>query len=131
LKRIIEGFQAKTGNTVIVEPQAWDTLTAKFLAAHSAGNAPDVIWINSEDMGGALQAKALEPFENLFMRDWTDAELADVQDRFWEYVTKDGKHYQMSFSRNYVAVLYRKDLRDAGCARAEQDSARNGSKRTA
>jgi multiple sugar transport system substrate-binding protein len=110
LKQIVEGYQAKTGITVTVEPQAWDTLTAKFLAAHSAGNAPDLIWVNSEDMGGALKANALEPFENLFMKDWTDAEKKDVQDRFWEYGAKDGKHYQMSFSRNYVAILYRKDL---------------------
>ena len=114
LKTIIEKYEAANpGINVVVEPQAWDTLTAKFLAAHVSGNAPDLIWVNSEDMGSVLAAGALEPFENLFMDSWTEEELADVQDRFWDYGAGDGNHYQMGFSRNYVGVLYRKDLLEA------------------
>lgn len=114
LKTIIEKFETNNpGVKVVVEPQAWDTLTAKFMAAHVSGNAPDLIWVNSEDMGSVLAAGALEPFENLFMQDWTAEELADVTDSFWEYGANDGSHYQMGFSRNYVGVLYRKDLLEA------------------
>ncbi len=111
LKSIIDSFEAENPDiNVVVEPQAWDTLTAKFMAAHVSGNAPDLIWVNSEDMGGVLGAQALEPFENMFLKDWTAEDLEDVADRFWEYGSKDGLHYQMGFSRNYVGVLYRKDL---------------------
>lgn len=111
LKSIIDSFEAENPDIkVVVEPQAWDTLTAKFMAAHVSGNAPDLIWVNSEDMGGVLGAQALEPFENMFLKDWTAEDLEDVTDRFWEYGSKDGLHYQMGFSRNYVGVLYRKDL---------------------
>lgn len=111
LKTIIEKFEEMNpGVDVVVEPQTWDTLTAKFLAAHVSGNAPDLIWVNSEDMASVLEAGALEPFENLFMKDWTEEDLADVQDRFWDYGADDGNHYQMGFSRNYVGILYRKDL---------------------
>ena len=114
LKTIIEKFEEMNpGVRIVVEPQAWDTLTAKFLAAHVSGNAPDLIWVNSEDMASVLEAGALEPFENLFMKDWTEEELADVQDRFWDYGADDGNHYQMGFSRNYVGILYRKDLLEA------------------
>ncbi len=111
LKTIIEKFEAANPQVkVVVEAQAWDTLTAKFMAANVSGNAPDLIWVNSEDMGSVLGAGALEPFENLFMKDWTQADLADVTDSFWAYGAGDGAHYQMGFSRNYVGVLYRKDL---------------------
>jgi multiple sugar transport system substrate-binding protein len=111
LKSIIDSFETENPDIkVVVEPQAWDTLTAKFMAAHVSGNAPDLIWVNSEDMGGVLGAQALAPFENMFLKDWTAEDLEDVADRFWEYGSKDGLHYQMGFSRNYVGVLYRKDL---------------------
>lgn len=110
LKQMIENFEQKNNAEVIVEAQAWDTLTAKFMAAHSSGNAPDVIWINSEDLGSILKVNALEPFENLFLDGWTEEEYADISDRFWEYGAEAGKHYQMGFSRNYVGILYRKDL---------------------
>ena len=114
LKSVIDSFEAENPDVkVVVEPQAWDTLTAKFMAAHVAGNAPDLIWVNSEDMGGVLGAQALEPFENMFLKDWTAEDLEDVADRFWEYGATDGLHYQMGFSRNYVGVIYRKDLLEA------------------
>lgn len=110
LKQIIDNFEKENGVEVVVESQAWDTLTAKFMAAHTSGNAPDIIWINSEDLGSILKMKAIEPFENLFMKEWSKDDLNDVTDQFWDYGTEDGKHYQMGFSRNYVGILYRKDL---------------------
>lgn len=110
LRQMIENFEEENNVDIIVEAQAWDTLTAKFMAAHTSGNAPDIIWVNSEDMGAILEMDALEPFENLFMKEWTEEEIEDVSDRFWDYGADDGKHYQMGFSRNYVGVMYRKDL---------------------
>lgn len=110
LAKLIDDYYAQTGVRVVVEPQAWDTLTAKFLAAQATGSAPDLIWVNSEDMGSILNANALEPLENLFVADWDQQTLEDISDSFWEYASRDGKHYQIGFSRNYVGVVYRKDL---------------------
>lgn len=110
LAKLIDDYYAQTGVKVVVEPQAWDTLTAKFLAAHATGSAPDLIWVNSEDMGSVLNANALEPLENLFVADWDQQMLDDISDSFWDYASRNGEHYQIGFSRNYVGVVYRKDL---------------------
>jgi multiple sugar transport system substrate-binding protein len=115
LKQIIENFKNEYNIDVVVEPQVWDVMTAKFFAAHNAGNAPDIQWVNMDDMGTAIKQKALEPFENLFMKDWTDEQLKNVQDSFWDYGSVDGLHYQMGFSRNYIGIIYREDLlKEAG-----------------
>ena len=78
LAKLIDNYYAQTGVRVVVEPQAWDTLTAKFLAAQATGSAPDLIWVNSEDMGSILNANALEPLENLFVADWDQQTLEDA-----------------------------------------------------
>lgn len=115
LKQIIEDFEKDFKIKVVVEPQVWDVMTAKFFAASNAGNAPDIQWVNMDDMGTAVKQNTLEPFENLFMKDWTPDQLANVQDSFWDYGSVDGKHYQMGFSRNYIGIIYREDLlKEAG-----------------
>lgn len=73
LKQMIETFEAENpGIKIVVEPQDWEQMTPKFFAAHAAGNAPDIIWCIMDEMGAALDLGALEPLENLFLKDWTD-----------------------------------------------------------
>jgi multiple sugar transport system substrate-binding protein len=111
LKQIIDDFQAANpGVTVTVEPQTWDVMTGKFFAAHQAGNAPDVIWVLQDELGAALKLGALEPFENTFLPDWTAEDIADVDDAFWDMGATDAGHHQVSLSRNYFGIIYRKDL---------------------
>lgn len=111
LKQIIDNFHAANPNiTVNVEPQVWDTLGTKFLAAHQTKSAPDIIWITMDDFGTALMHGALTDFESLFLKDWTAEEIADVEDAYWSFGAKDGKHYQFTLSRNYIGILYREDL---------------------
>jgi multiple sugar transport system substrate-binding protein len=115
LKQIIDNFEKEYNIKVVVEPQVWDVMTAKFFAAHQAGNAPDIQWVNVDDMGTAVKMNALEPLENLFVKDWTEEQLADIYDSFWEFGSVDGKHYQIGFSRNYIGIIYREDLlKEAG-----------------
>lgn len=115
LKQILDGFEKEYKIKVIVEPQVWDVMTSKFFAANNAGNAPDIQWVNMDDMGTAIKQKTLVPFEDLFMKDWTPEQLADVEGSFWDYGSVDGKHYQMGFSRNYIGIIYREDiLKEAG-----------------
>ena len=113
LKEMIDAFEAKYGIDVVVEPQTWSTMSAKFLTAAQAGNAPDVIWINVDDMGTAIKMGVLEPFENMFMKDWTEEMRADAQTPFFDFGVTDGLHYQMGFSRNFIGIMYRSDVFEA------------------
>ncbi|MDO4549452.1 MAG: sugar ABC transporter substrate-binding protein [Clostridia bacterium] len=110
LKQMMDSFEAEYGVKVIVEPQTWSTMTAKFFTAAASGDAPDVQWINVDDMGTAIKLGVLEPFENLFMKDWTEEQLADAASPFFEFGVTDGLHYQMGFSRNFIGIMYRSDL---------------------
>ena len=111
LKQMLESFKAKYPDVkVTVEPQTWDVMTGKFFAAHKAGNAPDVMWVLQDELGTAIKLGTLEPFENLFLKDWSAEEIADVDDAFWSMGASDGKHYQAALSRNYFGIIYREDL---------------------
>ena len=95
---------------VNVESLQWDTMTAKFFAAAQTNEAPDVIWINGMDLGQAIQLGVVEPFENLFLKDWTEEQIADIDDARFQYGTTDGNHYQIHLSTNIFGILYRADL---------------------
>ncbi len=111
LGEIIKNFETENPNIkIVVEPQDWEQMTPKFFAAHAAGNAPDIIWCIMDEMGAALDLGALEPLENLFLKDWTQEEIADIDDSFFNFGTRDGLHYQITHSRNYMAFYYRADL---------------------
>lgn len=111
LKQIITNFEQDNPDVkVVVEPQTWDVMTGKFFAADKAGNAPDVMWVLQDELGAAIDQGTLEPFENLFLKDWTPEDIADVDDAFWSMGAKDGKHYQAALSRNYFGIIYRADL---------------------
>lgn len=111
LNQIIETFEAEHPDIqIVVEPQDWTSMSTKFFAAHAAGNAPDICWIIMDEMGAALDLNALEPLENLAFGTWSDEEIADIDDAFWQFGTRDDKHYQITFSRNYITLYYRADL---------------------
>ncbi len=95
---------------VTIESQQWDTMTAKFFAAAQTGTAPDVIWVNGLDLGEAVQLGVVEPFENLFLKDWTPEEISDIDDARFRYGEKDGKHYQLHLSTNVYGIVYRADI---------------------
>lgn len=96
--------------TVRIESLEWDTMTAKFFAATQTGEAPDVIWVNGLNLGEAIQLGVVEPFENLFLKDWTDEQFADLDDVRFEYGATDDVHYQLHLSTNVYGIVYREDL---------------------
>jgi multiple sugar transport system substrate-binding protein len=111
LKTVIDNFEAANpGVKVEVEPQNWGTMTAKFLAAAASRTAPDICWCLQDEMGGVLDANALEPFENLFLKNWTPAQIEDISDAQWDFAVRDGRHYQITLSKNMIIILYREDL---------------------
>ena len=113
LSQIIAKFESEHPDIkIVVEPQDWASMSTKFFAAHAAGNAPDICWIIMDEFGAALDLNALEPLENLCFGEWTDEQVADIDDAFWKFGTRDDQHYQITFSRNYVTLYYRADLFD-------------------
>ena len=111
LQQIIDKFEAEHPDIdIVVEPQDWASMSTKFFAAHAAGNAPDICWIIMDEFGAALDLNALEPLENLSIGKWSEEQVADINDAFWQFGTRDDKHYQITFSRNYVTLYYRADL---------------------
>lgn len=111
LKKMIDTFEDENpGTKVVVEPQDWNTMTAKFLAAYSSNNAPDIIWCARDELSGVLDAKALEPLENLFLKDWSKDDIADIDDAYYKFAERDGKHYALTVNKNAIGILYREDL---------------------
>lgn len=113
LKQMITEFEADNpGVKVKVEPKNYATMTAEFLTAHATNAAPDIIWCARDNLSGVLDAGALEPLENLFLDDWNAAEIADIDDAFFKFGERDGKHYTLTLNKNALVMFYRADLLD-------------------
>ncbi len=117
LKQMITEFEADNpGVHIVVEPKNWQTMTAEFLAAAATGTAPDIMWCSTGLLYGCIRDGLLTPYEELFMKDWTPEQIADVDDAFFKFGEKDGKHYTLGLSKNAVVLYYRADLlKAAGC----------------
>lgn len=116
LKKMMDEFEAENpGTKVVVEPQDWSTMTGKFLAASTTGEAPDIMWCARDEIFGVLNAGALEPLENLFMGEWSPDEVEDVNDGYLKFGERDGKHYTLTLNKNCTGFFYREDLlKEAG-----------------
>ena len=113
LKKMIENYQTKYPNvTVTVEPQQWQTMTAKFVASAEAGNAPDIGWCIHYEGATVIAQNLYVPFEDLFLNEWSEEDKADIDDVFWR-MSPDGKHYCVYLNRNLYGIIYRKDLFEA------------------
>lgn len=117
LKQMIQEFEADNpGVHIVVEPKNWQTMTAEFLAAASTGTAPDIMWCSTGLLYGCIENGLLTPYEELFMKDWSAEQVADVDDAFFKFGEKNGKHYTLGLSKNAVVLYYRADLLEkAGC----------------
>ncbi|SFZ85417.1 multiple sugar transport system substrate-binding protein [Devosia enhydra] len=114
LAKIITQYEAANpGTKILVEPQVWDQMTPKFLAAHATGNAPDVIWVVTDFLGDAIASGSLADLNELFINDWPAERVADNAGAYWDLTSVDGKQHAIFVSRNYISLMYRKDLLDA------------------
>ena len=116
LAKIISDFEAKNpGTKIVVETQIWDQLSTKFIAAHGAGNAPDIAWVHNEQLAAAIKVGALANINELFVNSWPQADRDDVNDAFWNYGTTATQRYMIAHSRNYFGMMYRPSmLKEAG-----------------
>jgi len=116
LAEIIQRFEAgNPGVKIQVEPQVWDQMTPKFLAAHRAGNAPDLIWVVTDLLGDAQRTGSLADLNELFASKWPADMVAERKDGYWKVCERDGKLLCLFHSRNYYGLIYRIDhFREAG-----------------
>ncbi|MGN6466444.1 MAG: ABC transporter substrate-binding protein [Rhizobiaceae bacterium] len=116
LGKIIKNYEAANpGVHIVVEPQVWDQMSPKFLAANATGNAPDIIWVVTDFLGDAIKSGSLADLNDLFIDKWSKERLADNASPYWDLTNVDGKQYTLFASRNYIALGYRKDfLKEAG-----------------
>jgi multiple sugar transport system substrate-binding protein len=116
LKQLIEGFEAENpGVKIQVEPQVWNQMSDKFLAAHQTGTAPDVVWLHSTRVIDAIKLGALANLDDLFVKNWTPEEVADMDGPFWRLGAGEHEHYHIVHSRSAIGQFYRVDLfKEAG-----------------
>ena len=51
LQKMIDRFESENpGVKIVVEPQQWDTMTGKFMAAATSGEAPDIMWCARDEL---------------------------------------------------------------------------------
>lgn len=121
LAKIITEFEAANPEIdMVVEPQVWDQMTPKFLAAHGAGTAPDIIWVVTDFLGDAIASGSLADLNGLFLKDWSVEKKAGYKDAYWDLTEVDGKQHGIFASRNYIAMLYRPDLLAAAGVKVDE-----------
>ena len=108
LKQIITDFEtANPGIRIQVEPIPYQELARQFAAAVSAGNGPDLIWLEAVD-SEMIQQGAVADMAKLF-----EAEKADFLPDLYKAAGygEDGKVYGMVLWPSPTNVIfYRKDL---------------------
>ncbi|MGE0798306.1 MAG: ABC transporter substrate-binding protein [Lautropia sp.] len=112
LKRIIAGFEAANpGIRIRVESQVWFTLAEKFVMAHRSRSAPDIGWVNGENMGLLLNSGVAADLGPLITDRWTDAQRADlVLPQAYAWLKKDGKQHAVPVMALSLVLFYRRDL---------------------
>lgn len=112
LKQIIEKFEARNpGVKIKVENQVWFTLAEKFVMAHRARSAPDIGWVNGENMGLLINSNVAEDLGPLITSKWTPAMRRDqVLPQANEWLKKDGKQHALPIMALSIVLFYRRDL---------------------
>lgn len=114
LKKLIEGFENEhPGVTVTVNTTAFSDLDAKFMAACVTGDAPDLIQFSPASLSTFIDAGYLEAFEDNFMSDWSDDEIALYNNANFNVTDDAGKHYVMTLFESFFLIYYRADLFEA------------------
>ena len=112
LKQMIETFEAKNPNIKIrVEPQVWTTLAEKFVLGHNTRNAPDIGWVNAENLGLILNTDAAADLKPLVLDGWSAERRADLAiPAALDAVTVDKRVLAMPLMASTWTLMYRRDL---------------------
>lgn len=106
LAQLIKDFEtANPGTKVQVEQQVWDQMTPKFLAAHAARSAPDLIWVNSDLLGKAIDAGSLADISAAF----TGEDMKDLDNSLVRAARNGPALYAVGQSYTIMGILARAD----------------------
>lgn len=120
LKTMIESFEkSNPGTKIKVEPQVWTTLGEKFVLGHNAGNAPDISWINAENLGLILNTDAAADLQPVVEK-WSPERKADMTTPgALASVTVNDKLLAMPLMSITWVLMYRSDLLEQAGLKAE------------
>lgn len=112
LAQMIENFEAANPDIKVkVEPQVWTTLAEKFVLGHGSGSAPDIGWVNAENLGLVLNTDAAADLNPLVTDKWDAARRDEmVSPKVLEAVTVDGELKALPIMAITWVMMYRKDL---------------------
>lgn len=119
LRQMIESFERANPNLRIrVEPQVWTTMAERFVLAANARNAPDIAWVNDNNLAllmGNDVAADLKPTVDA----WPQARRADqILPAAMEAATQRGRLLAMPLMATSFVLMVRGDLlRAAGLTR--------------
>ncbi|MGE0718593.1 MAG: ABC transporter substrate-binding protein [Alphaproteobacteria bacterium] len=117
LQRIVADFEAKNPDVKIkVESQVWFTLAEKFVMAHRSRSAPDIGWVNGENMGLLINSGVAADLGPLVTGKWSDAMRGDlILPQAYDWLKIDGKQHAVPIMALSLVLFYRADLfREAG-----------------
>ena len=111
LKTLIANFEAAhPGTKIEVEPQNYQTMVDKFYAAHQTKTAPDVMFIYTSRLFDGIKIGAFANLNELFVKNWSAEDVADVDGAFWRYGATPTARYQVTISPTVICQFYRTDL---------------------
>jgi len=115
LRQMIESFErANPGVRVRVEPQVFSELMQKFLAGHATGSAPDIIWVNTENMGALTRSGAAADLQAAFINLWSPPERDDFFVKAgWDAGLVGNRRFAVPLFHATTSVAYRRDLFEA------------------
>jgi ABC-type glycerol-3-phosphate transport system substrate-binding protein len=111
-KQIEEKFKAQSPNISIQwEQTGWETIGEKYMAAWSAGTAPDISLFSPANTTQAVRLGSLEDLNPAF-KQWAEKDQKDLSKAWWDTGTYDGKKYIAPLLLFGDMLLYRKSLFD-------------------
>uniref|UniRef100_Q11FZ0 Carbohydrate ABC transporter substrate-binding protein, CUT1 family n=1 Tax=Chelativorans sp. (strain BNC1) TaxID=266779 RepID=Q11FZ0_CHESB len=110
LRNIVTEFEKENPQIdVVVEPQAWATMSEKFVLSHSTNTAPDIIW-SAKNLGLLVNSGSLAPL-NPYLGGWDGPEGGDLLfKKAYENATYDGNLMAVPIFAYAVLLFYRKDI---------------------
>ena len=118
-KALIDAFQAKTKVQVIVEPQPFQELETKFVAAVAQKRAPDLVWLRDTFLSLVVDRNGLADLDKELSPEFRQQALPDMYEVFTKKSVFDGKRVSLPLWPSPAQVIfYRKDaLRGIGLER--------------
>ena len=115
-KALIDEFEAKSKVKVVVEPQPFQELETKFVAAVAQKRAPDLVWLRDTFLSLVVDRKGLADLNEVLTPDFKRDALPDMFDVFTEKSVFDGKRVSLPIWPSPAQIIfYRKDtLREIG-----------------